>query len=273
MSKSVKDLVLSCNNFTKIDNGEIKKMSTKKDIKAIDLLIYSCLCHQSYVIGSTNFITKSFLSKFGIGRYQFNSSTESLINGGFIKIHGAGRGNQRLEILHSHALSKDFSSISNALLQAKKDILTLSEKAFIIIFWKHIQPDGNHLDLDYHNCTIENVLGKFASMKWYDRNKKSLSDKGVIKIEKSNRFWFALDFHKVSEIMGVVGLEKDEANNVLQQENLVLKTQVRELERRISQPKKNKSTPKPNNVEDNSSPKILKKSSYEKFDYGVELDW
>ena len=119
-SDSTKDLVLSNGNYTKISNNEIKSLSGIENIRANDLVVYASLCHQSYVIGKNNFIIKSFRQKFNIGEKQYKSSVEILEKNGFINIERHGSRFQRLHITSNNSISKDFSTISNELLQADK---------------------------------------------------------------------------------------------------------------------------------------------------------
>ena len=270
---SVKDLVLTQGNYTAVSNKNITSLSSVKNVKANDLVVYSCLLHQSYIVGTGNFVIKSFLTKFSIGKDQFSRSAQLLEDAGYIKITRYGSRFQKLAILNQTSDLKDFSAVSNSLLMASKNVLSIGEKAFLIMFWKHIQPSGNHLDLDYHNSNIEAVLGLFATDRWYESTKTSLAKKGLIEVERGNKYFFRLNFSVIADVIGNLQVETDAkltiAESALQESNL----RVRELERENktlksiadNKTKRKHSLPKPKKS-------TAKKSvGFNEFDYGIEL--
>lgn len=268
--QSVKDLTLSVGNYTSVDNSNIKLLSEIRGVRANDLVVYSCLLHQSYIIGNGNFITKSFLTKFDIGRKQFQSSSVILEKSKYIKIHMSDNRFQRLEIIRSTDDLSDFSAISNSLLMVNKNVLSVSEKAFLILFWKHIQPSGNHLDLNYHNTTISEVIGEFATEAWFLKIKKSLFDKDFVFSERGNKFHFILNYTKISEVIGTMQIETDAkltaALSSLEESNLKNRALEREINtmRKISDSKNSTAVKKGVSVKSISEP-------FEKFDYGIDI--
>lgn len=277
MTNSVKDLVLTQGNYTAVDNNNISALANVEGIKANDLVVYSCLLHQSYIIKRSNFMIKSFLTKFDIGRKAFESSREVLERAGYINIERINDRYHVLHILKQTSDLKDFSAISNSLLMAKKNVLSISEKAFLIMFWKHIQPTGNHLDLEYHDTTVEDVLGNYASVKWFLKVKKSLLDKEVISVEKGNKFFFILNFHIISDILGKMHIETDAELTVTMNKLQDSELKVRELEREVKTLKsiaqKKTSYKKPTKeVKGAIIPRAsISNNRGNTFDYGVDL--